>query len=341
MKRAPPSDRRFFFGVGDRSAASARALAREFASRMGNSRADLLFPLFPPPPIAKYVIGGSNLAGTAGQILYSNDGNTWNAATGVPVTFRPQAFVGTGTMWVAVGTSLAGGTTTISLTSTNGAAWTQQTFPTPYGAVGVAWNGTNFVAGDVITGSRIFSSPDGVTWTPHTVTIFGARPSYAVWTGTQFIVDSGSFDVWTSPDGITWGHNINRLSASPGGAAWSGFMFADGDQGNISPLMQYTADGTTWGFFNTSGNNGVTRAIASNGSIFCAIGDGLYTAPGNTATPWTNRAMPAGAPYRGITWDGSRFLAVGTSIIAKAPDGINFVTSVLPDGVWGAIAYHA
>jgi len=113
-------------------------------------------------------------------------------------------------------------------TSTDGFSWQQATLPaeaTPdYHRI--LWNSTQdrFVTGGY--SGAVLTSPDGLTWTPHTTglgtlfDIINADGQYVA------VSDDGS-QVATSPDGITW--TLHNTPASQNdiinGIAWNGSIF--------------------------------------------------------------------------------------------------------------------
>jgi hypothetical protein len=44
---------------------------------------------------------------------------------------------------------------------------------------------------------------------------------------------------------------------------------------------------------------------------------------------WTSRTIPAGT-YRGLEWNGAKFVAVGSSVCATSPDGITWTSQTVP-----------
>ena len=161
--------------------------------------------------------GMSVAVGAAGTIIYSRDSTAWAAAnysgtapTGHLYAVTHSSFnVGSNTAgtWVAVG---AGGT---MLQSADGVNWktvnsgitvdlrgiasgiTKAATPTSPGSV------TTFVA--VGASGTLFSSTDGVAWTPQAVPVAGINLN-AVTYGTQFIAAGAGGNIFHSTDGTLW-----------------------------------------------------------------------------------------------------------------------------------------
>lgn len=106
-------------------------------------------------------------------IAYSTDGISWTKAAGGTLFNTARAVAWNGQLAVAVGLPGAAGTYPIA-TSPDGVTWTARVAWTlnASSAYGIAWNGTNWVAGadsaqfaGAGANHTIATSPDGITWT--------------------------------------------------------------------------------------------------------------------------------------------------------------------------------
>jgi hypothetical protein len=81
--------------------------------------------------------------------------------------------------------------------------------------------------------SPIFTSPDGVTWTPRNSGTSNTLLGIA-WSGTQFVAIGIGGAILTSFDGQTWSPQNSGTTFSLNGISWSGTQFvAVGGLGNI------------------------------------------------------------------------------------------------------------
>ncbi|MFI5168004.1 MAG: WD40/YVTN/BNR-like repeat-containing protein [Thermoanaerobaculales bacterium] len=186
----------------------------------------------------------------------------------------------------------------IIATSFDGLSWTQRYNPGWYGPPStalsdVAWNGSTYVAvgfeptesGGAYGYPLILVSNDLIIWN----TVMppqggGDREELdgVVWTGTRFVAVGSNYSgqvVFTSDDGRTW----QRLSGPGGGSvAWNGQeLVAVG--GTMNPGGGWLP--TVW------------RSL-----------DGLT---------WQQTSLDPSYTLRAVTWDGSRFVVVGTDGVAQ------------------------
>jgi hypothetical protein len=114
-----------------------------------------------------------------------------------------KAFAESGSVIVMI----KGSTTNGIWSSANGTSWTQRyTNGAADNINDVIYANGLFVAVGSNSGGtagRVFTSPDGITWTsqtnPATSVLLSVR-----WSGNQFVAGGNSRSVMTSPDGVTW-----------------------------------------------------------------------------------------------------------------------------------------
>jgi hypothetical protein len=157
-------------------------------------------------------------AGTA-SISKSSDGTAWTN-TGVPSTFIGQDVAWNGLIWVVVGLDGAG---PCLYWSSNTTTWSRITIPYLASPQSVGWNGTKWVIGGSAAtgGSSAVSLPVGLfVFIPGTGIPTNCNFFSMGWNGTVWVAanGSGSYGVFTSPDGITWTANtgVSTLTHSVG-----------------------------------------------------------------------------------------------------------------------------
>jgi hypothetical protein len=204
-------------------------------------------------------VGYVPAAGSNATIFTSPNGVTWTSRTS-----------GTSNNLQSIACSpsqcIAGGDSGTLTSSSDGITWgftgtgLSTSLSGGYSLVGMTWTGSQWLATSSL-GGYIISSPNGITWTIHTVggamygwssvassgtqhVAFGptgtratsadgltwtAQPNFsgyafetAVWTGSQFIAVGASGTVGTSPDGITWTTQSPTPAVSLYGAVWTG-----------------------------------------------------------------------------------------------------------------------
>jgi len=168
--------------------------------------------------------------------------------------------------------------------------------PTPQGnqMEAVAWSGSRYVAvGDMGT---IMTSTDAVNWTLQKSGVeknaYSKDLTDVIWTGTQFVATGIRGIILTSPDGVDW--TVIDFNTSTG--------FFDTINWNGSQLLT---------FINYFGSS---RPIVSTDGVTWTWGDDYVS-----------------GKYNGIHWDGTQYVAVGSTgisgqgIVATSTDGLSWV----------------
>jgi len=196
-------------------------------------------------------------------------------------------------------------------------SWTQRAFGS--GVLrGLAWSGTRFAAAGLTgTTGDLFTSPDGLTWTPQAIPA-GTNTDLAAitWAGTQFVAVGDQGTVVTSPDGTAWTRRAS--GASLYGVAWSGTTLV-----GVGPfgVILTSPDGTTW-TPRTSGTSNDLYGVAWSGSQFLAVGLNGTILSSPDGVTWTPRASGASGALSAAAWSGSLFVVTGESgTILTSPDG--------------------
>lgn len=197
--------------------------------------------------------------GFGSTIAYSSNGVTWtNSPSTVTNLFWQDVTFGNG-LYVAVASTLAGGSTNVYATSPDGITWTMRTLPESNIWQTVGFGDGLFVV--IASGGRVLRSSNGISWT------FSATLSSGVEKVTHgsgyFVVARRFRAISYSTDGIAW---TNRtLSLGPG--LYGNISFGNGifvitgqpsvgvAPGNLTTWSNNPAG--TWNVSNLPGPDGV------------------------------------------------------------------------------------
>ena len=232
--------------------------------------------------------------GEDGNIWSTTDGITWTQQVGITTEYLSDV-EWLNSQFIAVG---ANGTV---LFSADGVNWTTEGTGTADFLDTVSWNGSTYVA---LGTSGSFTSSDGVTWAP--VTVSGLFEEL-VWASTLnlFVVVDTNGRILTSPDGMSWTERLDLDQFfSLDTVFWDGSqLIAGGDYGEIVT----SSDAITW----------VTRASAVDfervrwdGTRLYAVGGPSKLATSPDGINWSfHRTGYSGDFMRDIANSGSRILA--------------------------------
>jgi hypothetical protein len=216
--------------------------------------------------------------------------------------------------------------------------WTVRSLPgnSAAGALlhAVTWTGSLHVA----VGTKIFTSPDAVTWTERaTAQTFDLRA--VAWTGTQLVAVGVGGTVLTSNDGVTWVEQSIPLVSDPnlwGVASSGGRIVAVGEQrdglGQVESLMLSSTDGVSWGAGPVI-PDAVPNGVTWSGTQFVAVGVSTGQAlsgPMSLVSPdglgWTVHRPGPGvdSSFRNVVHGGSLYVATGYPANAASPDGMSW-----------------
>lgn len=229
-----------------------------------------------------WLVGGS--VGHVGRS--TNDGTTW--AELAPAAFGGNACTGLATdgagHWVGLLTGVHGGVVT---SADDGLTWTLQAFTNQAWFNGeIIWDGTQYVAVGLATGTgfpTIYTSPNGVLWTPSTLDStglinFGAGISFDALSG-KYLLGLSSSDavrIAATPAGLATAPPVPTFCTGGGcigSFAAHGKMFAFSFDGSTSDSID---GGATWKTGNTNFlPTHTVRSVAYNpvADIYVAVGD--------------------------------------------------------------------
>lgn len=290
-------------------------------------------------------------AGSGGTVLTSADGTNWtaqNAGTSGEIT----AIVNGGNMLLA-----AADDSSLVASDLTGVAWTTRSQTIAQSAfeefTNAIWNGNQFAA--VSDAGAFYTSPDGLDWALQGFP-FPFFPSGVAWGDGHYVV-VGDDSIYLSADGSTWnkvtgdetvGIEFERVRWGNGSFIAVGSYTPQPPVFGQLPLgVVFTStDGEHW---SSAGNiSDVTvlgdrvHDVVWGGGQFVAVGSSIHSGGGLAPTPiftsangvdWTRRTVNEfpGPSLRGIAWNGSHYVAVGTPGFGFDPrngvvsaDGINW-----------------
>jgi hypothetical protein len=234
--------------------------------------------------------------------------------------------------WVSVGFEI----NTIAYSDNNGVSWTGVS-PSPFSTagIGIAWNGSMWVAGG--EGSNtMFYSYDGINWLTVLSTPLTAGCEDIAWNGSMWIaVGQGPSDtIAYSYDGLTWiGAGKTIFDDYGYGVAWNGSMWVAVGKGSLNTIA-YSYDGINWigsekSIITTSG-----YAIAWNGSMWIAVGSGTNSVTYSyDGINWFGLGLPFIGTGYCVAWNGSIWIVgggLGINNIIYSFNGINWYLATSP-----------
>jgi photosystem II stability/assembly factor-like uncharacterized protein len=248
---------------------------------------------------------GSRFVGVGrnGMVKTSPDGTTWTVrSSGTTESLESVAW--NGSTMVAVGYDY-GADDPLVLVSSDGVGWTpvsMAAFPDAR-LMAVEWTGSRFVAGGV--SGHIFTSPDGLSWSHHQISVSGIVYGLC-WDGSRLVAVGDGGMVMTTPEAAPDAAADWTIHAYPN-APDHLYDIAQGTVGAIERTVIVGEHGTVL----TSDDEGETGSDQSSG-----VGDYLF---GVTATNLASK----------------RFIAVGSSgTIISSPDAVAWSTETSGSAAW-------
>lgn len=196
-----------------------------------------------------------------------------------------------------------------------GAAWTVGAALGANDLRGIAF-GTTFVA--VGATGAMFSSPDGITWTPLS-SVVGTDLNAALFNGSTYLAVGAGGAILTSSDAQTWQTPSSGTTKGLFGVAGNGAggFVAVGANGTIVT----SSGGTNWTVA-TSGTTQDLRAVTYANGMFVAVGAAGVVLTSTNATTWTAVASNTALDLNGVAFGASEFVAIGAAgALVTSPDG--------------------
>jgi hypothetical protein len=310
----------------------------------------------------------------------SSDGLTWQ---GIALGLQAHDLTWTGDRFVAAGwiedLSLAA-----VGSSADGVEWTVQE-PGPSGLYysSLAKSDSEIIAFGAF--DRLLTSPDGITWSERPSSL-GGWVNDAAWGGGRWVAVGRLGETAVSADGVSWRVAVPTLFDSfYGGAAANNNLVTVvvGYDSTFGPAFIYrSTDGATWerlaspavpmlwslssfgdlllgvtnGGFATSPDGlgwtpvPVTPTAPYLSWLACStvrcVAVGMEIMASDDAVTWSRAALPNGYTLTGVTWAGSRFVAVGRAfggsgtLYMRSDDGEHWETRT-QYGVFGPTSVAA
>ena len=296
------------------------------------------------PDLRRLVAVSSN---GASRVMYSDDGGvTWtnasaaNAVTWTAVTYAPEL-----KLFCAV--AFDGTTAQQVQTSTDGITWAAQTSAQANQWYSLEWAPAIglFCATSLNGTNRVMTSPDGINWTPQTIT--SAQWYALAWSDdlNLFAAVALGGSIATSPDGATWTNRTNPNTCDWHEIVWSkqlGLFCAVGLTGATRAMT--SQNGITW---TATGGPGAaswrTLAYSEELGLFVALSSGGDISSSPNGVTWTTRTSPSANQFYASTWvpDFRVFIATsitGTNRVIRSRYVGGLITSGLqgPTGATGA-----
>jgi len=283
----------------------------------------------------------------------SNDGQNWSlGAYGDPVLYLFDVAYGNG-VFVAVGYDAYTGNNIHS--STNGINWTSHTtqishvyrviyanVPFPGNPLFVAVGNGLVVYTGGTTNRQIYTSPDGITWTPRN----SGAPVSAVhsifdvaYSGSLFVAIDDSNNSYTSSLGTSWIRRANTISnfvsinycndrfiAAASYSPSLGQYYLDPPYGiRTDDTNLVSFDGLSWSGMVKDVTNMFSRVIYSNGLYVALSGTSIFTS--TNATNWVQRnfQVPTNTYLTGLAF-GKSNLVVAAYQASTVYSNVTFVS---------------
>ena len=157
--------------------------------------------------------------------------------------------------------------------------------------------------------------------------------------GSLWMAISGSGQVTTSSDAITWAQVATCPTSVKALAFGGGYWLTVGSSG-LSSVRRSSNDGVSWA---TPAGSGLT----SNTLTSIAYGAGTFVAVGGSGTiqttadgsSWVSRTSGTTVALTSIIWDGSQFVAVGSGKVLVSATGTTWSSYSMPSISYPQIAY--
>lgn len=274
--------------------------------------------------------GGYN--SSANKLIRSGDSVTWtdiSTSFGQPYGIDAMSY-GNNTFVVIANSQTTNGLAT----STDAVTWSYSTAPGSSNGGQLTFGNGLFLL-STGSGTTVFTSPNGITWTSRASALQSSASPYGATYGGGFYVVCGLFGtISSSTDGVTF---TSRLRTNGNGftrAAYKSNVWLVGGGDGI----WRSTDGISFSQVSSLGGN----ALAAGSSLFIRgqNGGGLYTSPdGNT---WTSRTSGFGSTnIRAASFSNGLYIIggggsfTGGGKLGTSPDGITWTLRTSGFGTGG------
>lgn len=190
--------------------------------------------------------------------------------------------------------------------SSNGFTWASYSTSTAASWASIAYGDNTFV----VVGTNVvnYSRNNGATW------IAATCPSHS-WTKVRYVNGlfiagcSGSANLMTSPDGITW--TDRTVTKNVSGIAYGNGMYLTVGN-NSSPEGMTSTDGITWTEIDLPGASVAWTDIVFGEGVFTLLSTGLTSQTVN-AVDFTYKPSVSASAWNAVTYGNGTFVAVGNS----------------------------
>jgi uncharacterized protein YmfQ (DUF2313 family) len=267
--------------------------------------------------------------GNSGKILRSPDGFTWTSdPTGITANLRGIAWnglaYGPSICFVVVG---AGGK--IYTGTSPGGPWTLRTSGTIEDLTGAAWTGSLFVVFGA--NNTILTSPDGITWTPRSVSAgatFGFSGVAFDGVGTVIAAGYGSDVAISTNGGVTWSANAHGLTGTIIGLCWDATnsqFVGVGFDGGPNTLIATSPDGIVWTPRPGGAVIGLLTSVAEGEGVLVAAGwAGGLLSSGDAGVTWSSRTVPTDQNLNSVVWMPAATIAPHDGFVVVGASGVAF-----------------
>ena len=201
------------------------------------------------------------------------------------------------------------------------------------------------------SGSKILTSPDGITWTSRTspnAGLFNNCVAYSPTLNLLVLVGDGRSSnpyILTSPNGITWTSRTGPAAVNWANITWGNGLFVAIAQntGNAATSIMTSPDGINWTLRTAPASAEWFQIIWVNElSLFVCVGSGTSSSGRIMTSPdgitWTSRNSPEENNWKGVAWSPTLQLLVAVADnpanninpIMTSSDGINWISYPAP-----------
>jgi len=303
--------------------------------------------ILPPsdPSIHHIITGLSNAAGKT-TFINSTISYTYKISPSDPgFTVGANDIAYNGTMWVVVGSNIAGNNS-IKYTTNPSGNWSNAIIPSgsgPYGVNTVKWSGSYWFAGTTLYSLNLLRSYDGINWSDDSFPVNTQMESLnsLAWNGYNWVAvgtntsrgDPPFTNIkYTDANGV-WqtGAGNPTFSGFGNDVATNGRIWVAVGSGTVSMMYSSNSPPSSWIVTNTP-RLLTANCVAWNGDKFVAGGSNgnssniMYSF---TGTDWLFANVPQVDVVNAITWDGTVWNVAGSNIagdqkILRSADAINW-----------------